>query len=367
MVKNQVLPSVICTPTTKDDVHDRPISGAEVVGEGWMSAEDWAYTEGRALALFAFGQETAAKRGLILVDTKYEFGRDAADGTIRLIDEVHTPDSSRYWLADSYAARMAAGQEPENIDKEFLRIWFRDHCDPYHDITLPDAPTDLVLELSRRYIMLYERITGATFALPAANAPAPADALAAAVAHYFPASPSRARIVVLSSLTWEPDKKAVAAAAEALTSSTFPAKPAATAASKAGAAASGSLPAPFPEATDIALEHYAVDAAASPLSLVQLCQDVAKEATGVTPIATVFIAVSVGRPDDVSRVVAAQTRSPVIALLGSGTGDAGNSHVLSALGACPGTAVVVSVDPTGAAHTAQRLMRMVPASSGKHV
>lgn len=162
MIKSQKLPSVICTPTTKDDVHDRPISGAEVVSEGWMSQADWDYTSNKALELFMFGQELAATRGLILVDTKYEFGK-TSDGTIHLIDEIHTPDSSRYWIADSYASRFAAGLEPENIDKEFLRIWFREHCDPYADATLPAAPPELVTELSRRYIMLFERITGQDF------------------------------------------------------------------------------------------------------------------------------------------------------------------------------------------------------------
>lgn len=93
---------------------------------------DWDAVSAAALALFAFGQAEAAQRGLLLVDTKYEFGKDE-QGNILLIDEIHTPDSSRYWLAESYAARHAGGQEPENIDKEFLRLWFRAHCDPYKD------------------------------------------------------------------------------------------------------------------------------------------------------------------------------------------------------------------------------------------
>ncbi len=112
-----------------------------------------------ALQVFALGQEIAAKRGLILVDTKYEFGRDEETGEILLIDEVHTPDSSRYWLASTYKERMAEGKEPDNIDKEFLRLWFRDNCDPYNDEMLPAAPRDLVIELARRYITLYEMIT----------------------------------------------------------------------------------------------------------------------------------------------------------------------------------------------------------------
>ena len=95
-------------------------------------------------------------------------GRDA-DGNICLIDEVHTPDSSRYWIANSYEERMTRGQEPENVDKEFLRLWFKDNCDPYKDETLPPAPEDLVVELSRRYIYLFEKITGEPFAFPEAG------------------------------------------------------------------------------------------------------------------------------------------------------------------------------------------------------
>ncbi|TYZ66734.1 hypothetical protein PybrP1_005646 [[Pythium] brassicae (nom. inval.)] len=165
-VQHQKLPRNLVTPTTKDAAHDELISGAEIVRSGRMTQQQWDYCEQKALELFAFGQEQAATRGLILVDTKYEFGVDA-DGAILLIDEVHTPDSSRYWLAHSYDARMAQGQSPENIDKEFLRLWFKDHCDPYNDAVLPEAPRDLVIELSRRYILLYELITGNTFEFPA--------------------------------------------------------------------------------------------------------------------------------------------------------------------------------------------------------
>lgn len=93
------------------------------------------------------------------MDTKYELGV-ARDGGIKLLDEIHTPDSSRYWIAGTYAQRHQEGQEPENVDKEFLRLWFASNCDPYSDVTLPDAPADLVVELARRYIYLYQRITG---------------------------------------------------------------------------------------------------------------------------------------------------------------------------------------------------------------
>ncbi|KAK9824220.1 hypothetical protein WJX72_008624 [[Myrmecia] bisecta] len=162
MRKNDRLAQNVITPTTKSATHDVPISASEIVQQGLMSQQDWEEMSAAALALFNFGQEEAAKRGLLLVDTKYEFGKDA-DGNILLIDEIHTPDSSRYWLADSYAARHAAGQEPQNIDKEFLRLWFRAHCDPYKDKVLPEAPQELVAELSRRYIVLYQMITGEDF------------------------------------------------------------------------------------------------------------------------------------------------------------------------------------------------------------
>ncbi len=133
-----------------------------------MTQAQWDAVSSAALALFAFGQAAAASRGLLLVDTKYEFGMDA-DGNILLIDEIHTPDSSRYWVASTYEARHTAGQEPENIDKEFLRLWFAARCDPYGAAPLPAAPPELVAELSRRYVLLYETITGQRFAPPAAG------------------------------------------------------------------------------------------------------------------------------------------------------------------------------------------------------
>ena len=165
LVKNQKLDGNMLTPTTKEEHHDRPIAPDEIVNEGWMTQEDWDYCSKKALELFAFGQKKAAENEMILVDTKYEMGRDA-EGTIRLIDEIHTPDSSRYWIAKTYDERMAVGQEPQNIDKEFLRLWFVDNCDPYNDETLPAAPEELVTELSSRYIYLYETITGEVFPFP---------------------------------------------------------------------------------------------------------------------------------------------------------------------------------------------------------
>lgn len=162
MRKNQPLPETLITPTTKEKDHDRPITPSEIVSEGWLTADEWEFASFKALELFAFGQHLAARHGLILVDTKYEFGV-TPDNEIVLIDEVHTPDSSRYWIADSYEDRLAAGQEPEMIDKEFFRLWFRERCDPYKDAVLPTAPDDLIAELASRYIQLFERITGTSF------------------------------------------------------------------------------------------------------------------------------------------------------------------------------------------------------------
>jgi len=160
--KNQKLDEPVFTPTTKHEEHDRPISPAEMVAEGLVSKEIAEEVERVAKEIFKRGQEIALSRGLILVDTKYEFGLDDG-GKLILIDEIHTPDSSRYWKADSFQARFDKGEEPEYFDKEFLRLWFKDNCDPYKDEKLPEAPADLVAELSRRYIEIYEMITGKPF------------------------------------------------------------------------------------------------------------------------------------------------------------------------------------------------------------
>lgn len=162
MKKNQKFGKPILTPTTKDDRHDEKISPKEIVSSGRMSKEQWDFVSKKALHLFERGTEIAAKNGLILVDTKYEFGFDEK-GEIYLIDEIHTPDSSRFWIKESYAKKFAKGEEPENIDKEFLRLWFVKNCDPYNDKELPEAPQELVVELSRRYQQLYEMITGKEF------------------------------------------------------------------------------------------------------------------------------------------------------------------------------------------------------------
>lgn len=162
MVKNQKFDKPILTPTTKSDLHDEAISPMEILGRGLIDEKTWKRCEEVVFALFERGTSIASRNGLILVDTKYELGMDA-QGNVTLIDEIHTPDSSRYWLMDSYEDRLRNKLEPENIDKEFLRLWFKDHCDPYKDAVLPQAPKELVVELSSRYIKLYEMITGKEF------------------------------------------------------------------------------------------------------------------------------------------------------------------------------------------------------------
>jgi phosphoribosylaminoimidazole-succinocarboxamide synthase len=162
MVKNQKFEKPILTPTTKSDLHDESISPKEILDRNMIDEKTWRRCEEVVFSLFSRGTLIAAKHGLILVDTKYELGLDK-NGVVTLIDEIHTPDSSRYWLMDSYKERFDKKMEPENIDKEFLRLWFKDHCDPYKDAVLPEAPQELVVELSSRYIKLYEMITGKEF------------------------------------------------------------------------------------------------------------------------------------------------------------------------------------------------------------
>ncbi|WP_417454516.1 phosphoribosylaminoimidazolesuccinocarboxamide synthase [Kiloniella sp.] len=161
--KNQKLPTTIITPTTKaaQGDHDAPITAAQIVDQGILSKDVWDELARLSLALFARGREVAAKNGLILVDTKYEFGVDQ-DGRITLADEIHTPDSSRYWIAESYQERMDSGLEPESLDKEFLRLWVSQRCDPYKD-DIPEIPDDTLEIFSEKYINLFERVTGEAF------------------------------------------------------------------------------------------------------------------------------------------------------------------------------------------------------------
>lgn len=160
--KNDPLPEPVITPTTKatGGAHDERLTPAEVVERGLVAPELWAEIQRAALAIFRRGQEVARAAGLILVDTKYEFG--LIDGKPALIDEVHTPDSSRYWVAESYAAVHGTDQEPENFDKEFLRLWYvrqgyRGEGPP------PALSTEVATLMAGRYIAIYERLTGRTF------------------------------------------------------------------------------------------------------------------------------------------------------------------------------------------------------------
>lgn len=162
--KNEVLPAPILTPTTKarDGGHDERITSAEVVAMGLVSESIWEQVCEAAIALFRRGQQLARRGGLILVDTKYEFGI-APDGSVVLIDEMHTPDSSRFWIAATYADRIAAGQEPDNFDKEFIRLYYAAHG--YRGEGEPFAlPADLAVQAAARYIRTYEMVTGQTFA-----------------------------------------------------------------------------------------------------------------------------------------------------------------------------------------------------------
>ena len=171
LVKNQKLPGTILTPTTKaaQGEHDAPITAIEIVEQNLLSQDQWDKLAELSLAIFARGREIANDNGLILVDTKYEFGLDR-DGHITLADEIHTPDSSRYWIADSYAGRLNAGDEPESLDKEFLRLWIRGICDPYKD-PIPEIPAATLMEFSGKYVDLYERVTGLDFQKPTMETP----------------------------------------------------------------------------------------------------------------------------------------------------------------------------------------------------
>jgi phosphoribosylaminoimidazole-succinocarboxamide synthase len=172
MKKNEPLPAAILTPSTKAEHgdHDESVSREELIRRGHISAADFDAAARMAHALFAFGQQHAASRGLILVDTKYELGR-TAEGKLVFIDEIHTPDSSRYWYADDYQNRLSAGQEPRGLDKEYVRRWLVDQG--YKGEGPPPAlPDEVRAEAARRYIANYELVTGKTFE-PSSGSPIP--------------------------------------------------------------------------------------------------------------------------------------------------------------------------------------------------
>lgn len=169
--QHEKLPQTVLTPTTKGEAgaHDEPVGPAEIITRGLMSAAEWEEVSQLALALFARGRALAAARGLILVDTKYEFGRDG-EGRLMVADEIHTPDSSRYWRAASYEERLARGEDPETLDKDFLRRWIIERCDPYRQ-PIPPIPAETIVAFALRYIELYETVTGETFTPPPAEPP----------------------------------------------------------------------------------------------------------------------------------------------------------------------------------------------------
>ncbi len=163
MVENEAFPEPIITPTTKaDSGHDQDISREEIITSGLISARDYAYLEEYSLALFRRGTEMAAAQGLILVDTKYEFGK--AHGSILLMDEIHTPDSSRYFYADGYTERLSRGEKQRQLSKEFVREWLMANgFQGLEGQPMPDMPDTFVQEIADRYIELYEKLTGQAF------------------------------------------------------------------------------------------------------------------------------------------------------------------------------------------------------------
>jgi phosphoribosylaminoimidazole-succinocarboxamide synthase len=191
MQKNQRLPATLITPTTKGvagvpapdsknpaadlspassggrpappgaTAHDVPITATDIVARGLVPADRWREIERVAMALFRRGRDLAAAQGLILVDTKYEFGLDR-EGRLRVADEIHTPDSSRYWIAATYPDRAGRGLEPDSLDKEFLRLWIAARCDPYKE-PIPEIPAATLAEFSAKYVRLYEQMTGQEF------------------------------------------------------------------------------------------------------------------------------------------------------------------------------------------------------------
>jgi phosphoribosylaminoimidazole-succinocarboxamide synthase len=159
--KNEPLPENIVTPTTKPYVgHDELITPAEIIQCELMTKQQWDKVKDASLRLFKAGQQHAAKQGLILADTKFEFGIEKNTGEILLIDEILTADSSRYWKTDSYEQRLKNGEEPESFDKEFLRLWYRDNCDPYSEAELPPLPNQIRVRMAQLYFEAYEAITG---------------------------------------------------------------------------------------------------------------------------------------------------------------------------------------------------------------
>ncbi|MDF1563841.1 MAG: phosphoribosylaminoimidazolesuccinocarboxamide synthase [Deltaproteobacteria bacterium] len=161
--RDQAFPEAILTPTTKAErgEHDLPISREEILSRGLVDEALYAEAESVALKLFARGVELAAKRGLILVDTKYEFG--LLDGKVVLMDEIHTPDSSRYWVAEGYAERFEAGEAQQMLDKENIRQWLIQTHGYKGDGPIPEIPAEVRADLAQKYVTAYETLTGRSF------------------------------------------------------------------------------------------------------------------------------------------------------------------------------------------------------------
>ena len=183
---NQALPQAIITPTSKafDGGHDEPLTAVEIIETGLLTQRQWDEVSAKALALFARGQQMAAERGLILVDTKYEFGTDA-EGNILLADEIHTPDSSRYWIAEGYAAAFETGDRPPSFDKDVIRSWVVARCDPYKD-PVPEIPLEMIEKTAKVYIDAFEAITGKTF-VPDTSRATPLDRIRTNLTPFFTA------------------------------------------------------------------------------------------------------------------------------------------------------------------------------------
>ena len=183
---NQALPQAIITPTSKafDDGHDEPLTAGEIIETGLLTQRQWDEVSAKALALFARGQNMAADRGLILVDTKYEFGTDA-EGKILLADEIHTTDSSRYWIAEGYAAAFETGDRPPSFDKDVIRSWVVARCDPYKD-PVPEIPLEMIEKTAKVYIDAFEAITGKTF-VPDTSGATPLDRIRTNLTPFFTA------------------------------------------------------------------------------------------------------------------------------------------------------------------------------------
>ncbi|HZE87527.1 MAG TPA: phosphoribosylaminoimidazolesuccinocarboxamide synthase [Methylomirabilota bacterium] len=164
MHKNQKLPTPIITPTTHpaagSNKHDERLTKEEIIKNKIVDKKLYEEAEKIALTLFDFGSKWCLKHGLILVDTKYEFG--LFDGKLMLIDEIHTPDSSRFWIAKTYKERIAKGLEPENFDKEFIRLWYAKRVNPYKD-KIPPMSEELIVQAAKRYIGAYEKLTDKKF------------------------------------------------------------------------------------------------------------------------------------------------------------------------------------------------------------